>query len=292
MLRPALAYPATVLIRDNPLAVAENTSISRVWAVTGILSPVSAPFNRVPIDRTPESAGVRLINVPATGEKTLFGVVDWYICAFTVTVEPIKERAAVVLKNALKEVMIPARGTWNAKLDSVPLALVISIVDPNSVSPGALLPKPTKAGRPASPPAIVVKEMGSPDANGMMAPEPATPVAPVEPVAPVAPVVPVGPVAPVAPVAPVGPVAPSAPVPPVAPVGPVAPSAPVAPIGPSSPGQPWGPWMPMGPVSPWMPWGPVTPWGPMEPVGPVGPVGPGMPLGPWGPTSPCGPAGP
>ncbi len=30
MLKPALAYPATVLIKDNPLAVAENTSISRV----------------------------------------------------------------------------------------------------------------------------------------------------------------------------------------------------------------------------------------------------------------------
>ena len=73
--------------------------------------------------------------------------------------EPIKERAAVVLKKALKEVMIPARGTWKAKLERVPLALVISIVDPSSVSPGALLPKPTKAGRPASPPAIVVREI-------------------------------------------------------------------------------------------------------------------------------------
>lgn len=30
MLKPALAYPATVLIRVNPLAVAENTNISRV----------------------------------------------------------------------------------------------------------------------------------------------------------------------------------------------------------------------------------------------------------------------
>ncbi len=42
--------------------------------------------------------------------------------------------------------MIPARGTWNAKLESVPLAFVISIVEPSSVSPWALLPKPTKAG--------------------------------------------------------------------------------------------------------------------------------------------------
>ncbi len=72
--------------------------------------------------------------------------------------------AAVVLKYALNEVMMPARGTWNAKLERVPLALVISIVVPNSVSPCALLPKPTKAGRPARPPAIVVRETGRPDA--------------------------------------------------------------------------------------------------------------------------------
>lgn len=91
--------------------MAENTSINRVWDVTGMLSPVSEPFNNVPTDITPESDGVRLISVPAIGENTLFGVVDWYICAFTVTVEPIKESAIVVLKNALNEVIVPARGT-------------------------------------------------------------------------------------------------------------------------------------------------------------------------------------
>ena len=88
------------------------------------------------------------------------------------TVEPTKDSATVVLKNALKEVMIPARGTWNAKLESVPLAFVISIVEPSSVSPWALLPKPTKAGSPTSPPAIVVRATGSPDANGIIAPVP------------------------------------------------------------------------------------------------------------------------
>lgn len=76
MLKPALAYPATVLTKVRPLAVAENTSISRVCAVTGILSPVSVPFNKVPTDITPVSDGVKLINVPAIGENTLFGVAD------------------------------------------------------------------------------------------------------------------------------------------------------------------------------------------------------------------------
>ena len=76
MLNPALAYPVTVFTKVNPLADAENTSIRRVWAVTGILSPVSAPFNNVPMDITPGSDGVKLINVPAIGENTLFGVAD------------------------------------------------------------------------------------------------------------------------------------------------------------------------------------------------------------------------
>lgn len=76
MLKPALAYPATVLSRDNPLAVAENTSISLVCDITGMFSPVSEPFNNVPMEITPESDGVRFISVPAIGENTLFGVVD------------------------------------------------------------------------------------------------------------------------------------------------------------------------------------------------------------------------
>ena len=77
MLKPALAYPATVFSRDSPLAVAENTSISRVRAATGMFSPVSEPFSNVPMDMIPDRDGVRLISVPAMGENTLFGVTDW-----------------------------------------------------------------------------------------------------------------------------------------------------------------------------------------------------------------------
>lgn len=76
MLNPALAYPTMVFTSDIPLAVAENTSISRVCDVTGMLRPVSEPFNIVPMATVPESDGVRLINVPAMGENTLSGVVD------------------------------------------------------------------------------------------------------------------------------------------------------------------------------------------------------------------------
>ena len=73
---PALAYPTTVLSNVNPLADAESTSINLVRAVTGILSPVREPFRSVPTDITPVREGVRLINVPAIGENTLFGVAD------------------------------------------------------------------------------------------------------------------------------------------------------------------------------------------------------------------------
>ena len=76
ILKPALAYPTIVLIKDTPLAVAENTSINLVWAVTGMFRPVREPFNTVPRATVPDNVGVRLINVPAIGENTLFGVVD------------------------------------------------------------------------------------------------------------------------------------------------------------------------------------------------------------------------
>ena len=76
MLKPALAYPTTVLTSVRPLADAENTSISRVPAVTGMLSPVREPFNNVPMDMIPVSYGVKLIKVPGIGENTLLGVVD------------------------------------------------------------------------------------------------------------------------------------------------------------------------------------------------------------------------
>ncbi len=132
---PALAYPTMVLSSVSPLADAESTSISLVLAVTGMLRPVREPFSSVPMEMTPVREGVRLISVPAIGENTLLGVVDWYICAVTTTVEPIRESAAVVLKKALNDVIVPARGTWNAKLERVPLALVMSIVAPRAVSP-------------------------------------------------------------------------------------------------------------------------------------------------------------
>lgn len=82
--------------------------------------------------------------------------------------------------------IVPALGIEKAKLDKVPDGLVRSILEPRTVSPGAEEPNPIKAGIPAKPAAIVVRDTGNPDAKGMML------VLPVGPVAPVAPVIPLG----------------------------------------------------------------------------------------------------
>lgn len=80
-----------------------------------------------------------------------------------VTVDPTRDRAAVVLKNAEISVIVPARGTENAKFVNVPAGFVRSIVEPRTDKPGALRPNPMKDGTPTSPPAMVVRVIGVPE---------------------------------------------------------------------------------------------------------------------------------
>ena len=252
-----------MLTKLNPDARAVKTSINLVPAGTLIFKPVNIPLEIVPIEITPVSEGVNVTVVPGTTVIVLFGAIDSYNFASIVIVLPTNDNAAVVEKNTSIEVMTPSLGIVKAKFVNVPDGLVKSIVLPMIDIPGAELPNPINAGVPTKPPAIVVKDTGKPDANGIIAEAPAAPVdpvGPVDPVTPVDPVGPVGPVAPSSPVAPVGPVGPVAPVAPVGPVGPVAPSSPVAPVG------------PVGPVAP------VAPSSPVAPVGPVGPVAPVEPF--------------
>ena len=68
----------------------------------------------VPIARMPVSAGAKVATAPAIGVKVLLGVVDSYSCAVIVIVEPTRLSAAVVLKNAASDVMVPLRGTEKA----------------------------------------------------------------------------------------------------------------------------------------------------------------------------------
>ena len=299
-----------MLTKLNPDARAVKTSINLVPAGTLIFKPVNIPLEIVPIEITPVSEGVNVTVVPGTTVIVLFGAIDSYNFASIVIVLPTNDNAAVVEKNTSIEVMTPSLGIVKAKFVNVPDGLVKSIVLPMIDIPGAELPNPINAGVPTKPPAIVVKDTGKPDANGIIAEAPAAPVDPVGPVdpvapvdpvgpvgpvapsSPVAPVGPVGPVAPVAPVGPVAPVAPSSPVAPVSPVGPVAPVTPVGPVGPVAPSSPVAPVDPVGPVAPSSPVAPVGPVGPVAPVAPVGPITPVTPVGPVAPVTPVGPVAP
>ena len=284
-----------MLTKLNPDARAVKTSINLVPAGTLIFKPVNIPLEIVPIEITPVSEGVNVTVVPGTTVIVLFGAIDSYNFASIVIVLPTNDNAAVVEKNTSIEVMTPSLGIVKAKFVNVPDGLVKSIVLPMIDIPGAELPNPINAGVPTKPPAIVVKDTGKPDANGIIAEAPAAPVDPVGPVAPVIPVGPVGPLSPFAPFVPVGPVDPVAPVDPVGPVGPVAPSSPVAPVGPVgpvAPSSPVAPVDPVGPVAPVAPSSPVAPVGPVGPVAPVAPVGPITPVTPVGPVAPVTPVGP
>ena len=66
-----------VLTSVTPEAVVENTSKSRVPAVTGMERPLVSPLDRLPMEITPVRAGASVTIAPAIGEKILFGVVDW-----------------------------------------------------------------------------------------------------------------------------------------------------------------------------------------------------------------------
>ena len=280
-----------MLTKLNPDARAVKTSINLVPAGTLIFKPVNIPLEIVPIEITPVSEGVNVTVVPGTTVIVLFGAIDSYNFASIVIVLPTNDNAAVVEKNTSIEVMTPSLGIVKAKFVNVPDGLVKSIVLPMIDIPGAELPNPINAGVPTKPPAIVVKDTGKPDANGIIAEAPAAPVDPVGPVDPVAPVAPVIPVGPVGPLSPFAPFVPVGPVDPVAPVGPVDPVAPVAPVGPVDPVAPVDPVGPVGPIAPVDPSSPVAPVGPVGPVAPVAPVGPVAPVAPSSPVAPVGPVG-
>jgi hypothetical protein len=88
----------TVLTRESPAAVAENTNSRRVCGVTGIAKPVVMPLLIVPRARTPVRAGANVTTAPGTAVKVLSGVVDSNNCAVIVIVEPTRANATVVLK--------------------------------------------------------------------------------------------------------------------------------------------------------------------------------------------------
>lgn len=117
---PTLTYPSTVLIRVIPAAVIEITINKRVLLVTGIDNPVRMPFETVPNERIPVSGEAKVTAVPAIGENVLSSVGDEYNWAVTVTVDPTKLNATVVLKYAAIDVIVPSRGAEKAILRPIP----------------------------------------------------------------------------------------------------------------------------------------------------------------------------
>ena len=92
--RPALAKPVIAVAMSIPAVTdAENTSMRRVPAVTGIERPVVIPLLVVPMATNPVSAGANVTSAPATGENVLLNAGAENNCAVTVTVEPTRVAA-------------------------------------------------------------------------------------------------------------------------------------------------------------------------------------------------------
>lgn len=129
-----------------------------------MLRPVVNPLEIVPIATMPVRGGAKVTTAPGTAVKVLFGAVEAYNWAVIVTVEPTSACAAVVLKYALIDVMVPVLGTLNPKFINVPGPPVRSMVPPIVATPEAEFPKPTKAEVFSRPPSTVVIVIGSPEA--------------------------------------------------------------------------------------------------------------------------------
>ncbi|MBG9764530.1 hypothetical protein ABD78_12375, partial [Paenibacillus polymyxa] len=153
--------------------MAEKTISRRVCAVTGIANPVAIPLEVVPNATMSVSGGVNVTVAPGTAIKVLLGVGELNNWAVMLTDDPKRVRAAVVLKYPAMDVITPPRGTEKAKLMTDPTSVPVrSMIPPTRLMPVAELPKPIKLVVPTSPPAMVVKIAGPPEANGMIAPEP------------------------------------------------------------------------------------------------------------------------
>lgn len=116
---PALAYPTTVLIRDVPAAVIENTMSSLVPAVMGIDRPVIWPLLTVPALTVPVRDGVNVTLASSTGVNTVVAGAALYNCAVIATVVPVNTNVPVVLKNAARDVIFASRGSENRSGNSV-----------------------------------------------------------------------------------------------------------------------------------------------------------------------------
>ena len=110
IVRPALAVPTTVFIRERFVAFAENTINKRSPAIIGCEIVLDKPLLMLPMVTIPVSDGVR-VRTAAVGLKMLLPADARYTWAVIVRVDPIRDNAAVVVKEAAIPVIVPFRGT-------------------------------------------------------------------------------------------------------------------------------------------------------------------------------------
>lgn len=142
--------------------------------MTGILSPVVVADTVSPTEIIPGS--VILTVPPATGEKVLLsGVTEAKSCA-VILIGANNDKPITTLKNPESDVMVPLRGTTNAKLVATPEPPIRLIFPPTRLTPSKLLPNPTKEVDPMRLPTRPVRITGDPDEKGTIADAPVAPV--------------------------------------------------------------------------------------------------------------------
>jgi hypothetical protein len=167
MATPALAKPVRVLIAVEPGAVKEKTNNSLSPVATGNAA-AAVPNAVAPTATTGPKAGAKFTATPV-GEKVLLAAGAIHNSARTVPAAP-KVTPTVALKNADMDVIVPARGTTNAKSGMFVAPTPRVSVPALRLTVGAELPNPTIAPVPTNPPATVASATGVvPDANGMIA---------------------------------------------------------------------------------------------------------------------------
>jgi hypothetical protein len=176
MATPALAKPVRVLIAIEPGAVKEKTNNSLSPVATGNAA-AAVPVAVSPTATTGPKAGAKFTATPV-GVKVLLAAGAIHNSALTVPAAP-KVTPTVALKNADMDVIVPARGTTNAKSGMFVAPTPRVSVPALRLTVGAELPNPTIAPVPTNPPATVASATGVvPDAYGMIAPAPGVPAGP------------------------------------------------------------------------------------------------------------------
>ena len=155
---PALAYPVTATASD---AVVPNTTSRRSPWLTGMFT-LSLPVHVWPMVKIGFNVGDKLNDEISV---KMFEVADCDLNTRTRIVGALNKVAPnATLKNPEISVIVPSRGTTEAKFNKVPAAPVKSTVVPERTIFATDEPIPMAADVPSNPPTRPVMATGVPDA--------------------------------------------------------------------------------------------------------------------------------